>query len=108
MLESETIIGSGVKRDEDAESIKDGEDQDIKLDVITENVQVGQGNECKESHAVATTALEMRAGTTSALEETEEKAKGDSTEDHAGQTRAAFTSKEQSGNEAGCVMDSVC
>ena len=103
-LESEAIIESGVKKDEDAESIKDGGDQDIKLDVITENVQDEEGNECKESHAVATTALEMSAGTTSALEETEEKAKGD----HAGQACAEFTSKEQSDNEAGGVVVTVC
>ena len=103
MLESEAIIESGVKKDKDAESIKDGGDQDIKLDV-----QDGEGNECKESHAAATTALEMSAGTTSALEDTEEKAKGDSAEDHAGQTCAEYTSKEQSGNEAGGVVDSVC
>ena len=108
MLESEAIIESGVNKDEDAESIKDGGDQDIKLDVITENVEDGEGNECEETHAVATTAVEMSAVTTGALEETEEKAKGDSTEDHAGQTCAEFTSKEQSGNEAGGVMDSVC
>ena len=108
VLESEAIIESGVKKDEDAESIKDGGDQDIKLDIITENVQDGEGNECEESHAVATTALEMSAGTTSGLEETEEKAKGDSTEDHAGQICAEYTSKEQSDNEAGGVMDTVC
>ena len=97
-----------MKNDEDAEDIKDGGDQDIKLDVITENVQDGEGNECEESHVVATTALEMSAVTTGGLEETEEKAKGDSTEDHAGQTCAEFTSGEQSGNEAGSVMDTVC
>ena len=108
MLESEAIIESGVNKDEDAESIKDGGDQDIKLDVITENVEDGEGNECEESHAVATIALAMSAVTTGAHEETEEKAKGDSTEDHAGQTCAAFTSGEQSGNEAGGVMDTVC
>ena len=107
-LESEATIESGVKKDEDAESFKDGRDEDIKLDVVTENVQDGEGNECEESHAVATTALEMSAVTTGGLEETEEKAKGDSTEDHAGQTCVAFTSGEQSGNEAGSVMDSVC
>ena len=108
MLESEAIIESGVKKDEDAESIKDGGDQDIKLDVINENVKDEEGNECKESHAVATTALEMSAVTTGALEETEERAKGDSAEDHASETCVAFTSGEQSGNEAGRVMDSVC
>ena len=108
MLESEAIIESGVKKDEDAESIKDGGDQDIKLDIITENVQDGEGNECEEAHAVATTALGMSAGTTSGFEETEEKAKGDSTEDHAGQSCAEYTSKEQSDNEAGGVMDTVC
>ena len=97
-----------MKNDEDAEDIKDGGDQDIKLDVITENVQDGEGNECEESHVVATTALEMSAVTMGGLEETEEKAKGDSTEDHAGQTCAAFTSGEESGNEAGGVMDTVC
>ena len=108
MLKSEAIIESGVKKDEDAESIKDGGGQDIKLDVINENVQDGEGNKCKESHAVATTALEMGAVTTGGLEETEEKAKGDSTEDHAGQTCVAFTSGEQSGNEAGRVMVTFC
>ena len=97
-----------MKHDEDAEDIKDGGDQDIKLDVITENVQDGEGNECEESHVVATTALEMSAVTTGGLEEAEEKAKGDSAEDHAGQTCVAFTSGEQSGNEAGGVMDTVC
>ena len=107
-LESEAIVESGVKKDEDAESIKDGGDQDIKLDVITESVPNEEGNECEESHAVTTTALEMSAVTTGAFEETEEKAKGDSTEDHAGQNRVEFTSGEQSGNEAGGVMDSVC
>ena len=107
-LESEAIIESGVNKDEDAESFKDGGDQDIKLGVITEDVKDGEGNECEESHAVATTALEMSAVTTGALEETEEKAKGDSTEDHVGQTCVVFTSGEQSGNEAGGVMDSVC
>ena len=107
-LESEAIIESGVKKDEDAENFKDGRDQDIKLDVITENVQNGEGNECEESHAVATTALEMSAVTTGALEEAEKRAKEDSAEDHAGQTCAAFTSGEQSGNEAGGVMDTVC
>ena len=94
-----------MNKDEDAESFKDGGDQDIKLDVINEDVKDGEGNECEESHAVATTALEMSAGTTGACEETEEKAKGDSTEDHA---CVVFTSGEQSGNEAGGVMDSVC
>jgi len=104
-LESEAIIESGVKKDEDAESIKDGGDQDIKLDVIYEDIQDVEGNEYEEAHAVATTALNMSAGTTGALEETEEKAKGDSTEDHAGQTCAEFTSGEQSGIEAGGVVD---
>ena len=85
-MESEAIIESGVKKDEDAESIKDGGDQDIKLDVITESVQNEESNECEESHAVTTTALEMSAVTTGAFEETEEKAKGDSTEDHAVKT----------------------
>ena len=108
MLESEAIIESRVKKDEDAESIKDGGDQDIKLDVINENVQDGEGNECEESHTVATTALEMSAVTMGALEETEERAKGDSKEDHASQPCAEFTSGEQSGNEAGGVMDTVC
>ena len=108
MLESEAIIESGVKKDEDAESIKDGGDQDIKLDVINENVKDEEGNECKESHAVATTALEMSAVTTGALEETEERAKGDSAEDHASETCVAFTSGEQSGNEAGSVMVTFC
>ena len=107
-LESEAIIESGVKNDEDAEDIKDGGDQDIKLDVITENVQDGEGNECEESHAVAATALEMSAVTKGGLEETEEKAKGVSAEDHAGQTCAAFTSGEQSDNEAGGVVDTDC
>ncbi len=107
-LESEAIIESGVKKDEDAESIKDGGDQDIKLDVITEDVKDGEGNECEESHAVATTALERSAVTTGALEETEEKAKGDSTKDHAGQTCVEFTSGEHSGNEASGVVDTVC
>ena len=107
-LESEATIESGVKKDVDAESFKDGEDQDIKLVVINENVQDEEGNECKESHAVATTTLEMSAINTGAHEETEERAKGDSTEDHAGQTCAAFTSGEQSGNEAGRVMDTFC
>ena len=105
MLESEAIIESGVKKDKDAESIKDRGDQDIKLDVITETVQDGEGNECKESDAAATTALERSTDTTSGLEE---KAKGDSTEDHAGQTCAEFTSKEQSDNEAGGVVVTVC
>ena len=97
-----------MKNDEDAENFKGGGDQDIKLDVINENVQDGEGNECEESHAVATTALEMSAITTGALEETEEKAKGDSAENHAGQTCAAFTSGQQSGNEAGRVMVTFC
>ena len=97
-----------MNKDEDAECFKGGGDQDIKLDVITEDIKDGEGNECEESHAVATTALEMSADTMGALEETEEKAKGDSTEDHAGQTCVVFTSGEQSGNEAGGVMDSVC
>ena len=92
----------------DAENFKDGGDQDIKLDVINENVQDGEGNECEESHAIATTDLEMSAVTTGAHEETEERAKGDSTEDHAGQTCVAFTSGEQSGNEAGGVMETFC
>ena len=108
MLESEATIESGVKHDEDAEDVKDGGDQDIKLDVITENVQDGEGNECEESHVVATTALEMSAVTTGGLEETEEKAKEDSTEDHAVQPCAAFTSGEQSGNEADRVVVTVC
>jgi len=95
-----------VNKDEDAESIKDGGDQDIKLDVINEDVKDGEGNECEEAHVA--TALEMSAVTTGALEETEEKTKGDSTEDHAGQTCAVFTSGEQSGNEAGGVADTVC
>ena len=51
-------------KNEDAESIKNGGDQDIKLDFINENVQDREGNEYEESHAVATTALEMSAGTT--------------------------------------------
>ena len=107
-MESEAIIESGVKKDEDAESIKDGGDQDIKLDVIYEDIQDVEGNEYEEAHAVATTALDMSAVTTGALEETEEKAKGDSTDDHADQTCAVFTSGEQSGNEAGGVADTVC
>ena len=97
-----------MKKDKDAESIKERGDQDIKLDVITETIQDGEGTECKESDAAATTALERSAGTTSGLEETEEKAKGDFAEDHAGQTCAAFTSKEQSGSEAGGVVVTVC
>ena len=97
-----------MKKDEDAESIKDGGDQDIKLDVINENVKDEEGNECKESHAVATTALEMSAITTGALVKAEERAKGDSTEDHASETCAEFTSGEQSGNEAGRVMVTFC
>ena len=97
-----------MKKDEDAENFKDGGDQDIKLDVINENVQDEEGNECKESHAVATTALEMSTITTGAHEETEERAKGDSTEDHASETCIAFTSGEQSDNEAGSVMVTFC
>ena len=108
MLESEATIESGVKKDEDAESIKDGGDQDIKLDVINENIQDGEGNECEESHAVATTALEMSAVTTGAHEEAKTKAKEDSTEDHAVQPCAEFTSGEQSGNEAGGVVVTFC
>ena len=48
-------------------------------------------------HAVSIAHLEMSAVTMKAMEETEEKAKGDSTENHAGLTCAAASSGEQSG-----------
>ena len=48
-------------------------------------------------HAVSIAHLEMSSVTMKAMEETEEKAKGDSTENHAGLTCAAASSGERSG-----------
>ena len=89
---------------ENARSIKDCGDLDTKPNIINEEVEDKEAKDCEEIHAVAT----MSAVAMGALEETEEKAKGDSTEDHAGQACAEYTSKEQSGNEAGGVVVTVC
>ena len=107
-LEPEAIIEFGVKtKDEDAGSIKEDGDLDMKLNVSNENDENGKDNECKESSAGAVPALEMCAVTTGALEETEEVVKGDTTVSHPGQRDeeneasaiecAAGISNEQSG-----------
>lgn len=103
-LESEAITEFRVKnKNENARSIKDGGDLDIKLNVINEEVEDKEVNDCEETHAVVT----MSAVTMGALEKTEVKANRDSSEDHTGLTCAAFTSGVQSGNNAGSVVDSV-
>ena len=58
-LESEGIIESGVKLiDEDAWSIKDVEDVDIKLNVTKENVEDGDNNAAPEIGPATSGALE--------------------------------------------------
>ena len=104
-LEPEDTTEFRVKnKNENARSIKDGGDLDIKLNVINEEVKDKEVSDCEETHAVAT----VSAVAMGVLEETEEKAKGDSTEDHAGLAYAAFTTGVLSGNNTGSVIDSVC
>ena len=121
-LEPEAIIEFGGKHeDEDAVSIKEEKDMDIKLNAIEENTEDEKNNDCEESLAVATAAFEMSAATKGTLEEEEEEeeeemVKGDSTDSHAGKegneeselTCAAATSGAQSDNDAGSVMDTAC
>ena len=105
----------GVKqKDEDAGSIKEGGDLDVKLNVINEKDEDGEDNDCAESRAVAVTALEMCAVTTGALK-MDEMVKGDTTasdaEQHAKENEgsgAAATSGKQSGNVDDSVKVTAC
>ena len=104
-MESEGIIEFGMKPiDEDAGSIKDVEDVDIKLNVMKENVEDGDNN----------AAPEVGPATTGALEK--EMIQGDPTDSHAvqfdmenaGLSCAVATAGEQGGNSEGSVMDTAC
>ena len=104
-LESEGIIEFGVKPiDEDAGSIKDVEDVDIKLNVMKENVEDGDNN----------AAPEVGPATTGALEK--EMIKGDPTASHAlqfdmenaGLSCGIATAGEQGGNSEDGVVDTAC
>jgi len=98
-LESEGIIEFGVKPiDEDAGSIKDVEDLDIKLNVMKENVEDGDNNP----------APEIGPATTGALEK--EMIKGDPTDSHALQfdmeNAGLSCGVAMAGEQAGIIEDS--
>ncbi len=106
-LESEAIIEFGVRTiaiDEDAGSIKDMEDLDIKLNVMKENVEDGDNNP----------APEIGPATTGALEK--EMIKGDPTDSHAlqfdmenaGLSCGVATAGEQAGNSEDSEMVTAC
>ena len=103
-MESEGIIEFGVKPiDEDAGSIKDVEDVDIKLNVMKENVEDGDNNAAPEVGPAITGALEKMI-------------KGDPTASHAlqfdienaGLSCGMATAGEQGGNSEDGAMDTVC
>ena len=104
-LESEGIIEFGVKPiDEDAGSIKDVEDVDIKLNVMKENAENGDNN----------AAPEVGPATTGTLEK--EMIKDDPTDGHAlqfdmenaGLSCGVATAEEQRGNSEGSAMGTAC
>ena len=104
-LESEGIIEFGVKPiDEDAGSIKDVENVDIKLNVMKENVEDGDNN----------AAPEIGPATTGAL--VKEMIQGDPIDGHAlqfdmenaGLSSAVATAEEQGGNSEGSAIDTAC
>jgi len=105
-LASEGIIEFGVKNnDEDAGSIKEGGNLNIKLNATQENIESGENN----------VASEMSAATTGALEK-EEMMIGNSTDSHAvqfdmenaGLRCDVATAEEQGGDSGGSVMDTAC
>ena len=105
-MASEGIIDFGVKNnDEDAGSIKEGENLNIKLNATQENIEGGENN----------VALEMSPATTGALEK-EEMMIGNPTDSHAvqfdmenaGLRCGVATSEEQGGDSGGSVMDTAC
>ena len=104
-MESEGIIEFGVKPiDEDAGSIKDVEDLDIKLNVLKENVEDGDNN----------AAPEVGPATTGALEK--EMIQGDPTDSHAvqfdmenaGLSSGAAMAGEQGGNSEDSEKVTAC
>ena len=104
-MESEGIIEFGVKPiDENAGSIKDVEDLDIKLNVLKENVEDGDNN----------AAPEVGPATTGALEK--EMILGDPTDSHAvqfdmenaGLSCGAAMAGEQGGNSEDSEMVTAC
>ena len=105
-MELEGIIEFGMKPiDEDAGSIKEVEDVDIKLTVMKENVEDGDNN----------AAPEVGPATTGALEE-KEMIQGDPTDSHAlqfdmenaGLSCGVATAGEQGGNSGGSVKVTAC
>ena len=104
-MASEGIIDFGVtNNDEDAGSIKEGGNLNIKLNATQENIEGGENN----------VALEMSPATTGALEE--EMMIGNSTDSHAmqfdmenaGLRCGVATAEEQGGDSGGSVMDTAC
>ena len=105
-LESEGIIEFGVKNnDEDAGSIKEGGNLNIKLNATQEDIEGGENN----------VALEMSAATTGALGK-EEMMNGNSADSHAvqfdmenaGLHCGVATAEEKSGDSDGSAMDTAC
>ena len=105
-MESEGIIEFGMKPiDEDAGSIKDVEDVDIKLNVMKENVEDGDNNAAPEVGPATTGALEKK-----------EMIQGDPTDSHAVQfdmenarlSSGVPTAGEQGGNSEGSVKVTAC
>ena len=105
-LESEGIIESGVKNnDEDAGSIKEGGNLNIKLNATQEDIEGGENN----------VALEMSAATTGALGK-EEMMNENSADSHAVQfdmenaklSCGVATAEEQGDHSDGSVMDTAC
>ena len=113
-MEPEAIIDFGVKmKDEDAGSIKEGGDLDMELNVISEKVEDGEDNDCKESPSGDVAALDMSAVAAGAqIEETEEVVKGDShAEQHDRENEvseitcaAAFTEEHSGTNDDGAKV----
>ena len=104
-MESEGIIEFGVKPiDEDAGSIKDVEDVDIKLNVMKENAEDGDNNAAPEVGPATTGALEKK-----------EMIKDDPTDSHvlqfdmenAGLSCGVGTAGEQGGNSEGGGIDTA-
>ena len=108
------------QKDEDAESIKERVNLDIKLNVIDEKVEDSEDNNCDEFLAVITVSFEMSPTTTEALEDEVEMVQSDSTDSH---VRQQVSENERSGitcttttsgtltwsdNDAGSVMDTTC
>ena len=105
-MESEGIIEFGMKTiDEDAGSIKDAGDQNIKLNVMKENVEDGDNNAAPEIGPATTGTLEKK-----------EMIKGDPTDSHAlqfdmenaGLSCGVATAGEQGGNSEEGVVDTAC